>query len=162
MHCSLKRQFGWSGTKVHVTEICDKEAAHLVTHVATCPAMQPDMAATAGIHERLAAKGLLPAEHVVDSAYVDAALLVGSHSSHGVALEGEVARRGELAGPCQGRLRPAALHDRLGPQAGHLPRGQGLGVLAPGPQHRRQPAHLRPVQPVGLRRLCGPGPVYPN
>ena len=52
--------------------------------------MQPDMAATAGIHERLAAKGLLPAEHFVDSAYVDAALLVDSHSSHGVALEGPV------------------------------------------------------------------------
>ena len=60
------------------------------------------------------------------------------------------------------RLRPAPLHDRLGPRAGHLPAGQGLGVLAPGPQHRRQPAHLRPVPPVGLRGLRGPGPVHPD
>jgi DDE family transposase len=52
--------------------------------------MQPDMASTADIHERLAAKGLLPAEHFVDSAYVDAALLVGSRRDHGVSLEGPV------------------------------------------------------------------------
>ena len=62
----------WSGYKVHVTETCDEDAAHLVTHVLTCPAMQPDMASTADIHRRLADKGLLPAEHLVDAAYVSA------------------------------------------------------------------------------------------
>ena len=67
MHYSIKRQFGWSGYKVHVTEICDEDAAHLVTHVKTCPAMQLDMTSTAEIHERLAAKELLPAEHFVVS-----------------------------------------------------------------------------------------------
>ncbi len=90
MHTSLKRQFAWSGTKGHVTETCDDDTAHLVTQVTTCPAIEPDMMATVGIHERLAAKGLLPAEHFVDSAYVDAALLVGSQRDHGVALEGPV------------------------------------------------------------------------
>ncbi len=45
---------------MHVAETCDDDAAHLATQMATCPAMQPDMAATAGIDERLAAKGLLP------------------------------------------------------------------------------------------------------
>lgn len=48
------------------------------------------MAVTTRIHERLAAKGLLPAEHFVDCTYVDAALLVGSRRDHGVALEGPV------------------------------------------------------------------------
>ena len=76
--------------KVHVTETCDADAAHLITHVMTCPAMQPDMTSTAEIHERLAAKGLLPGEHFVDSAYIDAALLVGSRRDHGVSLEGPV------------------------------------------------------------------------
>jgi transposase len=90
MHYSTKRQMEWSGYKVHVTETCDNDAAHLVTHVMTCPAMQPDMASTADIHERLAGKGLLPAEHFVDSAYVDAALLVGSRRDHDVSLEGPV------------------------------------------------------------------------
>ena len=90
MHYSTKRQMEWSGYKVHLTETCDEDVAHLVTHVMTCPAMQPDMAGTAEIHERLAAKDLLPSEHFVDSAYVDAALLVGSQRDHGVSLEGPV------------------------------------------------------------------------
>src|SRR5215204_432733 len=89
-HFSMKRQLTWVGYKVHVTETCDDDAAHLITHVTTCPAMQPDMASTAGIHEHLAAKGLLPSEHFVDSAYVDAGLLVGSRRDHGISLEGPV------------------------------------------------------------------------
>ena len=89
-HYSTKRQMEWSGYKVHVTETCDEDSAHLVTHVLTRPAMQPDMASTADIHRRLADKGLLPAEHFVDAAYVDAALLVGSRRDHGVSLEGPV------------------------------------------------------------------------
>ena len=90
MHYSTKRQMEWSGYKVHVTETCDEDAAHLVTHVKACPAMEQDMTSTAEIHERLAAKGLLPAEHFVDSAYVDAGLLVSSQRDHGVSLEGPV------------------------------------------------------------------------
>ena len=90
MHYSTKRQMEWSGYKVHVTEACDEDAVHLVTHVMTCPAMQPDMASTAEIHERLAAKDLLPSEHFVDSAYVDAGLLVSSQRDHGISLEGPV------------------------------------------------------------------------
>ncbi|GEO42634.1 hypothetical protein SAE02_67820 [Skermanella aerolata] len=90
MHYSMKRQFEWSGYKVHITETCDDDAAHLVTHVETCPAMQLDTTSTAGIHERLAARELLPAEHFVDSAYINARLLVGSRLDYGVALEGPV------------------------------------------------------------------------
>ena len=62
-HFSMTRQLAWVGYKVHVTETCDDDAAHLITHVTTCPAMQPDMTSAAGIHEGLAAKGLLPLEH---------------------------------------------------------------------------------------------------
>jgi transposase len=80
----------WSGYQVHVTETCDADAAHLLTHVMTCPAMQLDMASTAAIHEPLADKGLLPAEHCVDAGFVDAALPVGSQRDHGVSLEGPV------------------------------------------------------------------------
>ena len=90
MHYSTKRQMEWSGYKVHLTETCDEDTPHLVTHATTCPAMQPDMASTAGIHKSLADKGLLPAEHFVDCAYVDAALLVGSRRDHGISLEGPV------------------------------------------------------------------------
>ena len=89
-HYSSKREFEWVGYKVHLTEVCDQDAAHLITHVETCLAMQPDMTNTAGIHGRLAAKGLLPVEHFVDSAYVDAGLLIESQRDHGISLEGPV------------------------------------------------------------------------
>jgi transposase len=90
MHYSTKRQLEWSGYKVHITETCDDDAAHVITHVKTCPAMEQDMTSTAEIHERLAAKELLPDEHFVDSAYIDAALLVDSRRDHDVSLEGPV------------------------------------------------------------------------
>ena len=89
-HYSTKRQMEWSGYKVHLTETCDEDAAHLVTHVTTRPAMQPDMTSTADIHGCLADKGFLPAEHFVDSAYVDAGLLVSSQRDHSISLEGPV------------------------------------------------------------------------
>jgi transposase len=98
-HFSVKRQLAWVGYKVHVTETCDDDAAHLVTAVTTCPAMRPDMTSTAGIHEGLAAKGRLPAEHFVDAAYVDAGLLAGSRRDHGVSLEGPV--RGASSRPAR-------------------------------------------------------------
>ena len=89
-HYSAKRGFEWVGYKVHVTEACDEVAVHLITHVETCLSTQPDMTNTAATHGRLAAKGLLPAEHFVDSAYVDAGLLVESQRDYGVSLEGPV------------------------------------------------------------------------
>jgi transposase len=91
MHYSTKRAMAWSGYKVHITETCDGgRSAHLITHVETRPAMEPDMSATAAIHAGLAARGLLPGEHFVDSGYVDAELLVTSRRDYGIALEGPV------------------------------------------------------------------------
>ena len=90
MHYSTKRDMEWSGYKVHVTETCDDDAAHLITHVETRPAMEPDISATDVIHNRLATKALAPAEHFVDSAYVDTQLLVGSRRDHAISLEGPV------------------------------------------------------------------------
>lgn len=65
MHYSTKRGMEWSGYKVHVTEACDDDTAHVIAHVRTGPAMLPDMASTGAIHAALAAKGLLPGEHYV-------------------------------------------------------------------------------------------------
>lgn len=89
-HFSMKRQLSWTGYKVHVTETCDHDTAHLIIDVKTCPSMQPDMTSTAAIHTSLAAKDLLPAEHFVDAGYVDAGLLVSSQQDHSVSLEGPV------------------------------------------------------------------------
>lgn len=68
------------GAKLHVTETCDAEAPHLLTHVATTPAPVPDTALTDPIEAHLVGRGRAPAEHAVDSGYVDAANLVASQA----------------------------------------------------------------------------------
>lgn len=75
-HYSKKRSTMWVGFKVHLTETCEKDAPHLITHVETTSAPVSDDARTALIHEGLKRKDLEPSQHSVDTGYVDAKLLV--------------------------------------------------------------------------------------
>ena len=85
-----KRARKWLGYKVHLTETCHPDAPHLITQVETRPGNQIDGAATADIHQALQARQLLPEEHLVDTAYLSAALLVSSRADYGVELIGPV------------------------------------------------------------------------
>jgi hypothetical protein len=88
MPVAQKRATTWIGDKVHVTETCDEERPHLVTHVETTPAPIVDRDALQQVHGSLAAKDLLPGSHLVDAGYVDADHLVASARDHGVTLIG--------------------------------------------------------------------------
>jgi transposase len=83
-----KRQEGRVGYKVHLTETCAPAAPHVVVHVATTPAAAHDASVIPDLHRELARAGRLPAEHLVDQGYMDAALVVTSHAVHGVTLLG--------------------------------------------------------------------------
>jgi transposase len=85
-----KREVRWSGYMVHMSESCDDELPHLVTNVMTTPAATGDVEMTGEIHAALAAKGLLPAEHYVDSAFISAAHLEESHNRYELNLIGPV------------------------------------------------------------------------
>jgi transposase len=85
-----KRETSWLGYTVHLTETCDDDRPNLITHVATTPNTTADCALTATIQADLAAKELLPAEHYVDSGYVDAAILVDSQAKHDITMVGPV------------------------------------------------------------------------
>lgn len=85
-----KRSTTWTGYKVHLTETCDEDSVHLITHVETTQAHISDVAQTAPIHSALASKGLLPDEHVVDAGYVDGTLLVESINDFDIELIGPV------------------------------------------------------------------------
>ncbi len=96
----VKRDTFWNGYKVHVTETCDTSDSsrssdgegegapppHLIVNVETTDATVPDNQMTAPVHARLAERGLLPAEHYVDSGYPSAELLVTSLTGYGIAL----------------------------------------------------------------------------
>ncbi|MHB8597169.1 MAG: IS1182 family transposase [Ktedonobacteraceae bacterium] len=83
-----KRETSWIGFKLHVTETCDDDAPHLITHIETTPAPQADDDVIPSVHEALAAHQLLPEKHIVDTGYVDAQELVKSRQDYGVDLFG--------------------------------------------------------------------------
>jgi len=85
-----KRSTIWIGYKAHVTETCDEETPHLVTQVETTIATGTDDGALPTIQRDLAQRDLPPAEHFVDSGYVDADHLVSS-AAQGINLVGPAA-----------------------------------------------------------------------
>jgi transposase len=87
---SLKRGTTWTGYKAHLTETCDPDAPHLVTHVETTPATTPDWHLAPVIHAALARKQLLPGEHILDAGYVDGEVLLRSRSEYQVTVVGPV------------------------------------------------------------------------
>jgi transposase len=83
-----KRETRWIGYKVHLTETCDDDTPHLITHVETTPAPQADNDAISPIQKALATHQLLPQQHLVDTGYVDAKALVKSQKDYNVDLFG--------------------------------------------------------------------------
>ena len=83
-----KREQGWVGYKVHLTETCDDDLPHLITHVETTSAPLSDLAALPRIHETLQRHELLPERHLVDTGYMDAEAFVHSQHDDGVDLFG--------------------------------------------------------------------------
>ena len=78
----------WTGYLVHLSESCEDDAVHLLTHVMTTPATVHEAKGTAAIHRALAGKGPPPGEHLVDAAYVDAELLGRSREELAIDLVG--------------------------------------------------------------------------
>jgi transposase len=78
----------WTGYMVHLSETCETDELHLITHVETTEATVHEAQKTADIHQALLEKDLPPGEHLVDSAYIDADLLVDSREQHQIELIG--------------------------------------------------------------------------
>jgi transposase len=83
-----KRDTAWIGYMVHLSETCADAGPHLITHVHTTTAEVHEARCTSTIHQALADKGLPPHEHVVDSAYVSAELLVQSQADYDMTFVG--------------------------------------------------------------------------
>ena len=79
---------GWTGYIVHLSETCEDDAVHLLTHAMTTTAAVHEARCIGAIHQALAGKGLPPGEHLVDAAYVDAELLVRDRETLAIELVG--------------------------------------------------------------------------
>jgi transposase len=85
-----QRDRGWIGYKVHTSESCDDDRPHLLTHVETTIAPATDVEQLAAVHRGMAARDLLPGEHLVDAGYVRGPNLVASQREHRVDLIGPI------------------------------------------------------------------------
>jgi transposase len=83
-----KRTMDWVGYKAHYTETCDDDLPHLIIQVKTTPAATADNEVVPDIHQSLADKHLLPAEHLMDSGYVDAGHVFSGNQKYGVCTIG--------------------------------------------------------------------------
>ncbi len=83
-----KRETRWTGYKIHVTET-------LITHVATSAATTTDEALTETIHAELQQTELTPCQHLLDSGYITAPILVSSQQHYGI----------EVIGPARGDVK---------------------------------------------------------
>ncbi len=85
---AIKHETSWVGYRVHLTETCDADAPRLITHVETRPAPEQDINALPAIHAALDKQDLLPAQHLVDTAYLSADILPQTQAEFGVDLVG--------------------------------------------------------------------------
>jgi transposase len=85
---SEKRGASWRGDKVHVTETCDDDTPHVITHVETTMATDQDVTVIDAMHQALAQHHRLPDVHVVDGAYTSGEKLASSQSESQIDLLG--------------------------------------------------------------------------
>jgi transposase len=78
----------WIGYKVHLSETCDAGQPRIITEVQTTAGPVTDGGVTTPIHTALQGKGLLPAQHIVDTGYLSAGLLVQAQRDFGLDLVG--------------------------------------------------------------------------
>ncbi|GDY80506.1 hypothetical protein SAV31267_099910 [Streptomyces avermitilis] len=78
----------WKGFAAHVTETCASDSVNVITDVATTSAATNNGQALPGIHTRLARRGLLPAEHLVDGGYTSLVHLERAEREHQITVSG--------------------------------------------------------------------------
>jgi len=149
----------WTGYMVHITETCEDDDVHLITHVETTEATVHEAKKTESIHLALVEKGLPPGEHLVDSAYIDAELLVDSRQQHQIDLIGP----GRLNNSWQSRTEGAYDLEQFeidwDKQVVYCPQGKQSGNWKDGFDNTGAPLiyvqfSSKDCQPCSVRQLC--------
>jgi transposase len=167
-----KRDESWLGYKLHVTETCDDAPPcgcagpghgrdcdapappNLVTWAATTSAAVTDMEMTGAIDDALAARGLAPGRHYLDSGYLSAGRLVAEAARHGIALIGPLlADTSAQARAGQGYARADFTADYDARQV-TCPQGKTSSSWSPCSQYGRDA-----IVAIFSPRDCGPCPA---
>ena len=157
----IKRGHGWTGYKAHLTETCEPGLPHLIINVETTGATVDDAEMTPVIHQRLAGRGLAPAEHVADAGYISARNIIAARDDHQITLLGPVGT-GTTQGPPGSGQEPAL------PQSAFRIDWDARTVTCPqGATSARWSDERKPAGiPVARVRFaladCGPCPLRPQ
>jgi transposase len=154
-----KRDTQWTGDMVHVSETCEPTAPHLLTHVHMTTAAVHEARCTAPIQQALVEKDLPPSEHVVDAAYIDAALLVSSHKDYGITLRGPARPNPNWQATVEGAYTLADFAVDGERQQVHCPQGKAAAswaerVDATGRADIQVRFHQQDCRACGTRALC--------
>ena len=144
---------------VHLSETCEPTAPHLLTHVQTTPATVHEAQCTAAIQQALVDKDLPPSEHLVDAAYIDAALLVTSDEDTASCCGARPGRMSAGSRTSRGACR-RALRGRVGTPAGALSPGQDIRELGGACRPHGRPVYPGAVSPARLWCLWRSGVLY--
>ena len=88
---TTRKTQAWTGYQVHLSETCEADRPHLITHVETRPATTAEITVLDDIHQGLAQVNLLPDDHLVDNGYIAGHAIVDSQRQYGIHLIGPVA-----------------------------------------------------------------------
>ena len=154
-----KRDTQWTGYMVHISETCEPTAPHLVTHVQTTPATVHEAQCTEPIQQALIAKDLPPSEHLVDTAYIDAALLVTSREDYGITLRGPARPNPNWQANVEGAYTLADFAVDWERQQVHCPQGKTSGSWAERVDHTGSPYiqvrfRQHDCRACGVRAFC--------
>ncbi|WP_019011814.1 IS1182 family transposase [Deinococcus aquatilis] len=155
---STKRGTWWVGYKAHLTETCDDNEVHLITHVLTTPATGQDVSQTREIQQALIDGGLEPQQHLVDSGYVTAGLFAESHQ-RGITLIGPPRPNTSWQTKVEGAFDDRAFSIDWDAQQVTCPQGKRSSSWQDTPDRQDRPAvtvHflVRDCQPCPVRAQC--------
>lgn len=150
---SKKRDTTWVGYKVHLTETCDDDRPHLITHVETTLATTADNDSVAPIHAELARKACLPALHLVDAGYTSGKAVAEGRAQYQLALLGPMrANPGWQARSAQG-FDLSGFHIDFQQRTVTCPQGHTTTHWCERPGTRGKPA-VQAKFPVTVCRAC--------
>jgi len=155
---STKRGTWWVGYKAHLTETCDDNEVHLITHVLTTPATGQDVSQTHEIQQALIDGGLEPQQHLVDSGYITAGLFAESHQ-RGITLIGPPRPNTSWQAKVEGAFDDRAFSIDWDAQQVICPQGKRSSSWQDTPDRQDRPAvtvHflVRDCQPCPVRAQC--------
>lgn len=175
----LKQGSWWTGYKIHISESCDdpddQDSAaggqalipgadgpppRLITGIATTDATVTDAEMTEPVHQMLAARDLLPAEHFLDSGYASAELIVGMKKNFGVTLVTPVLLNSSPQARAGARFDHTAFTIDWDKRQATCPRGDTSTWWSPATL-RGTKGHRHQVRQGDMPPLPGTRPVHP-